>query len=113
MKYSKQIQEKIDQKSSIRRMTSEHKKKISMSKSGKNHPNWGKTTSEITKEKIREANILAKQRDYLLEDEVRKYHLTSKTLHSFCKALHISWNCIMKTKNTGVPYKGWLLKEIK
>jgi group I intron endonuclease len=47
----------------------EHRKNISASKSGKNHPNWGKHVSEETKNRIRISNLGQKR----TEEQKRKW----------------------------------------
>ena len=53
--HSKEWREKVSQANKGKKRTETSKEKMSLSKSGENHPNYGKHLSEETKQKIREA----------------------------------------------------------
>ena len=112
MKHSEETKEKMRLKALGKVRTEEHRKNISLSKSGENHPNWGKTLPEERKEKIRQANILAKQRHYQLSNGEKIYNLTSHSLREFCKVHQISWDALRGAKRKGIAYKGWILTQI-
>lgn len=75
-KRSEATKEKMRQAAMGRKKSPEHCKAISASKTGENHPRWGKTLGEDLKAKIRAANVNAASKNKKLNwDDVREIRL--------------------------------------
>jgi hypothetical protein len=109
--HSEATKEKMRQSALGVKKSEEHCKNIGLSKAGEKHPNWGKTTPKDRKEKIRAANIIAKQRTYILTNGINEYKLTSSSITEFCKVHNISRDMLFRERNRGLTYKGWTLIE--
>ena len=90
-----------------------HRQNISLGKSGELHHNWNKNLSKETKDKISITISNVKQQHYILTNNIKSYHLTSKMLVEFCTIYHLNYECLRRAKVSKKQYKGWTLTEVE